>query len=230
LTTAGATGGRSSLTPALLVSVLVGVALVAIVVDVPFLARLTVTGSQTTAALLLVRFLVALPVGAFLGGWMLNRVGPAAVAAAGLVMAGTGLALMSGWGHGSLESWSVTPVLALAGLGLGLALAPVNAAALADAPGDSHGVVSSLVVLARMVGMIVGLALLTAIGLRHYYATVAALPDQANTAALAAAGVVQVQTVFLGGAIAAFCAAAIAVTLRAGAVRPKEGSPGKVLS
>jgi MFS family permease len=222
LTVAGDSGGRSSLVPALLVSVLVGVALVAIVVDVPFLARLTVTGSQTTAALLLVRFLVALPVGAFLGGWMLNRAGPAAVASAGLVMAGTGLALMSGWGHGSLESWSVTPVLAFAGLGLGLALAPVNAAALADAPGDAHGVVSSLVVLARMVGMIVGLALLTAVGLRRYYTTVAALPDQANTAALAAAGVVQVQTVFLGGAIAAFCAAAVALALRTRAVRRPE--------
>ena len=46
----GATGGRSMVVPALLVSVLVGVALVAIVVDVPILARLTVTGSQTTAA------------------------------------------------------------------------------------------------------------------------------------------------------------------------------------
>src|SRR5450756_2249822 len=47
--------GKGGLVPALLVSVLVGVALVAIVVDIPFLARLTVTGSQTTAALLLVR-------------------------------------------------------------------------------------------------------------------------------------------------------------------------------
>jgi MFS family permease len=225
----GATGGRSALIPALVVSVLVGVALVAIVVDVPFLARLTMTGSQTTAALLLVRFLVALPVGAFVGGWLLNRVGPATVASAGLVVAGTGLVLMSGWGPGSLQSWSTTPVLAIAGLGLGLALAPVSAAALAQAPGDAHGVVSSLVVLARMVGMVAGLALLTAIGLRRYYATVAAMPDQANTAALAAAGVVQVQTVFLGGAIAAFGAAAIALGLRAGAGREEEAT-GKVSS
>ena len=157
--------------------------------------------------------LVAVPVGAFVGGWLLNRRGPAVVAAAGLVLAGTGLALMSGWGHGSLQSWPTTPVLALAGLGLGLALAPVNAAALADAPRDAHGLVSSLVVLARMVGMVVGLALLTAVGLRRYYAAVAALPDQSNTAALAAAGVVQVQTVFLGGAIAAFGAAAVALAL-----------------
>ena len=56
-----ATRGGSRVVPALLVSVLVGVALVAIVVDVPILARLTVTGSQTTAALVLVRFLVAVP-------------------------------------------------------------------------------------------------------------------------------------------------------------------------
>jgi len=205
--------GNGGLVPALLVSVLVGVALVAIVVDIPFLARLTVTGSQTTAALLLVRFLVAVPVGAFVGGWLLNRRGPAAVAAAGLLLAGAGLALMSGWGHGSLRSWSTTPVLTLSGLGLGLALAPVNAAALADAPADAHGLVSSLVVLARMVGMVVGLALLTAVGLRRYYATVAALPDQSNTAALATAGVVQVQTVFLGGAIATFGAAVVALAL-----------------
>jgi hypothetical protein len=45
--------------------------------------------------------------------------------------------------------------LALVGLGLGLALAPVNAAALASAPQNAHGVVSSLVVLARVVGMVV---------------------------------------------------------------------------
>ncbi len=207
------TSGGSRVTPALLVSLLVGVSLVAIVVDVPILARLTVTGSQTTAALVLVRFLVAVPVGAFLGGWLLRWFGPAAVGAAGLVLAGTGLGVMSGWGQGSLQSWSATPVLVLVGLGLGLALAPVNAAALASASPDAHGVVSSLLVLSRMVGMVVGLSLLTAIGLRRYYAAVAALPNQQDTAALVAAGIVQVQTVFLGGAVAALVAAAAALAL-----------------
>jgi MFS family permease len=208
-----ATRGGSRVVPALFVSTLVGAALVAIVVDIPVLARLTVTSSQTVAALVLVRFLVAVPGGVFLGGWLLRRSGPAALAAGGLILAGGGLAVMSGWGHGSLQSWSATLVLVLVGLGLGLAIAPVNSAALASAPDDARGVVSSLVVLSRMVGMVVGLGLLTAIGLHRYYETVAALPDQSNTAALAAAGVVQVQTVFLGGAIAAFSAAGISLAL-----------------
>ena len=209
----GASGGRSRVVPALLVSILIGVSLVAIVVDIPVLARLTMTSSQTVAALVLLRFLVAVPVGAFIGGWLLHRFGPAVIAATGLALAGAGLALMSGWGHGSLQSWTSTPVLVLVGLGLGLAIAPVNAAALVAAPDDAHGVVSSLVVLARMVGMVVGLALLTAIGLHRYYGAVAALPDQQDAAALATAGVVQVQTVFLGGAIAALLAAAVALVL-----------------
>ena len=208
-----ATRGGSKVVPALLVSTLAGVALVAIVVDIPVLARLTVTASQTVAALVLVRFLVAVPVGAFLGGWLLHRFGPSALATTGLILAGTGLAVMSGWGRGSLEAWSATGVLVLVGVGLGLAIAPVNSAALASAPSDAHGIVSSLVVLARMVGMVVGLGLLTAIGLHRYYQTVAALPDQSNTAALVSAGVVQVQTVFLGGAIAAFGAAGVALAL-----------------
>jgi MFS family permease len=213
LLAAGATQGRPRVVLALLVSVLAGVALVAVVVDVPILARLTVTGSQTTAALVLVRFLLAVPVGAFVGGWLLRLLGAALVASSGLTLAGVGLLVMSGWGHASLQSWPATPVLALVGLGLGLALAPVNAAALASAPGDAHGVVSSLVVLARMVGMVVGLAMLTGIGLHRYYAAVAALPNQRDTAALSAAGIVQVQTVFLGGALAAFVAACIALAL-----------------
>ena len=116
-----------------------------------------------------------------------------------------------------------TPVLMLVGLGLGLPIAPVNAAALASAGDDAHGVVSSLVVLARMVAMVVGLGLLTAIGLYRYYRTVAALPNQSDTAALAAAGVVQVQTVFLGGVVAAFVAAAIAFALSGPRTRESGG-------
>ncbi len=66
---------RGRLLWALLVSLLVGVALVAVIVDVPLLARLVHTSSQTEAALVLVRFLVAVPVGALAGGWALRRLG-----------------------------------------------------------------------------------------------------------------------------------------------------------
>ena len=75
-------------------------------------------------------------------------------------------------------------VLALTGLGIGLALAPVNDAALAEAAHDAHGTASALVVVARMVGMVVGVALLTAIGLHQYYGAVATLPDPTDTDAL----------------------------------------------
>jgi MFS family permease len=218
----GARGLRS-----LVVSLLVGAALVAVVVDVPLLARLTDTYDETGAALVLVRFLLAVPVGALLGGWSLRRLGDGAVAGTGLLLAGVGLVVMSRWTLDSVsDTLPATAVLVVVGLGMGLALAPVNNAALADSPADAHGVASSLVVVARMVGMVVGLALLTSIGLSRYFDAVRRLPDQLDTDALIGAGVVQVQTVFLGGAIAALLGAAVAFTLgvrgRTGASEPAD--------
>jgi len=210
---------------AVVVSLLAGAALVSVIVDVPILARLTLTDSQTTAALVLVRFLVAVPVGALLGGWALRALGEGVVAAAGLAIVGGGLLVMAGWDHGSLaSSGSATLVLAAVGLGLGLSLAPVNAAALADSPDDAHGVAGALVVVARMVGMVTGLALLTAVGLHRYYQAVARLPDQGDARALLDAALVQVQTVFLGAAVAALlgAAASLAMGLR------RRGGPGAV--
>jgi hypothetical protein len=204
---------RGKARAALVVSLLAGAALVAVVVDVPVLARLTLTSSETVAAFVLVRFLVAVPIGALLGGWSLRRLGDGLVSGVGLALACLGLLLMSGWGDGSLDRPSATVVLVLVGLGLGLAIAPVNNAALADSPPEAHGTASSLVVVSRMVGMVVGLALLTAIGLRRYYETVAALPDPTDTAALVDAGLVQVQTVFSGAAVAALLGAVASVAL-----------------
>lgn len=205
---------RARVWPALVVSFLVGAAIVAIVVDVPLLARLDGESTQTQAALVLVRFLVAVPLGALLGGWALRRVGPGLVAAPGLALATGALAVMSTWTRGSLaEPVLTTLVLGAAGLGVGLAIAPVNDAALTDSRPDAHGTVSSLVVVARMVGMVVGLALLTAVGLRRFYETVATLPDPTDSDALLDAGVVQVQTVFGGAALAAALAAVVALRL-----------------
>lgn len=203
---------RRRVGPSLIASALVGTALVAVVVDVPILARLTVTDDQTTAALILVRFLLAVPVGALVGGWLLRRTGPGAVAGPGLAVAGVGLLVMSGWERGSLESFWATVVLAAVGLGVGLSIAPINDAALADAPESDHGIAAALVVVARMVGMVVGLGLLTAIGLNHFYDTVQALEDP-TVQQVKDAGVVQVQTVFLGAAVAALVAAAVSLVL-----------------
>ncbi|MGL5818514.1 MAG: MFS transporter [Phycicoccus sp.] len=213
---------RGRLVRALVVSGLVGVALVAVVVDVPLLARLVLTTSQTEAALVLVRVLVAVPVGALAGGWAVRRFGDGAVASSGLLLTAAGLAAMSTWGSGSLEQWTATPVLAGTGLGVGLALAPVNDAALADTSEETHGTASALVVVARMVGMVVGIAVLTAVGLSRYYDAVAELPDPTDTRALLDAAVVQVSTAFRGAALAALLGALVALTLDRG--RPHRGS------
>lgn len=198
---------------ALIVSFLVGTALVAVIVGVPLLSRLTVSTSETVAAFELLKFLIAVPVGAVLGGYVLRWLGDGAVAGAGMVLAAVVLWIASGWGRGSLDSVGGTVGLLLIGLGVGLALAPVNNAALADAPQAAHGTASALVVVARMVGMVVGLAVLTAVGLNRYYATVAALPDPTDVAALVDAAVTQVQTMLLGASIAAALAALACIAL-----------------
>ncbi|MFX4287910.1 MFS transporter [Janibacter sp. G349] len=209
---------------ALAISLLVGVALVAVVVDVPLFSRLTTDGTQTDAAMELVKFLVAVPVGALVGGWVLRWVGDGLSAGVGLALAAVGLLVMSGWGHDSLAQVSATVTLAVVGFGLGMALAPVNDAALADAPQHAHGTASSLVVVSRMVGMVVGLALLTGLGLHRYYEAVDALPreQQTDAQALLDAALLQVHTVFIGAAGSAALGALLALVCLG--VRRREGS------
>lgn len=211
---------------ALVVSLFVGAALVAVVVDVPILARTVVPGSdQLDAALVLLRFLVALPVGALLGGWLLHRYGPALLAGAGMALGTAGLAVMATWGVGSLDGLADDGVLVAAGLGFGLAIAPVNSALLAAAPRSTHGVASALLVVARMVGMLAGLSALTAIGLRKLYSVQAGIesptvlcPDSPTDCdpyddAVRQAIVEQLQATFTGAAVCAAAAAVGAVVL-----------------
>jgi MFS family permease len=210
---------------ALVVSFFVGAALIAALVDIPIFARVTVyPTSQLDAALVLVRLLVALPVGALAGGFLVRRLPPGVVTAAGMLLSAGGFVWMSTWGLTSLSSPVATVPLVLAGLGFGLALAPVNAALLAATADAVHGITSALLVVARMIGMLVGISALTTIGLRRYYAVQVDLPTptqvcasgtqcQAYTTLLKEAGLEQLQTVFVGAAVCAAVAGVAALVL-----------------
>lgn len=210
-----------------------GAGLMAALVDVPFFARATVDpNSQLGAALVLLRFLVAVPVGAVAGGALVRRPGrEAAVAATGMALATAAFGAMAGWPAAALATdlpglpFGASDVeLVAAGLGFGLALAPVNAAVLAAVPDRLHGLATSLVVVARTVGMLVGISALTAVALHRFYVAAAHIPPpsrvcggQVTCAAYqrleTGALLRELHTVFAGAAVCTGVAAVLAVVL-----------------
>ncbi len=197
---------------ALLVSFFIGAALIAALIDIPIFARTTTyRDSQLMAALVLVGFLIALPIGAVLGGYLTRTLPAGVVTAIGMALSTLGFALMTQWDANTLDHLTSTGTLLLCGFGFGLALAPVNAALLASTADAVHGVASALVVVARMVGMLVGISALTTIGLRRFHD---ALRDglEGTDAAL-----VQEHAVFAGAAGCAAVAAVLALVLFRGA-------------
>jgi MFS family permease len=208
----------------LVVSFLVGAALIAALVDIPVFARLTAyPDSQVGAALVLVRMLVALPVGAVLGGYLTRRWGAGPVAALGMTCAAAASWWFSTWGATTLDQATASVPLLLGGLGFGLALAPVNAALLGATSADVHGLASALVVVARMVGMLVGISVLTELGLRKYFSARDALPPATEvcghgittcaryTDLLQGAVISQIGVIFVGAAVCALAAAVLSL-------------------
>jgi MFS family permease len=160
---------RAAAWGALLINLLVGAALVAALVDIPVFARATAQPDQLGAAMVLMRLLIAVPAGAFGGGWAIRRVPAGVVAGSGLLLAAAAMISMTRWDDTTLAGLGGSVSLLLAGLGFGLAIAPINAALLAATEPSVHGVASALVVVARMVGMLAGISVLTAAGLRVFY-------------------------------------------------------------
>jgi MFS family permease len=142
--------------------------------------------TQNEAAGLLLRFLIALPVGALVGGWIATRAGDRAVTFAGLLIAAGGYWLISKWpvdllayrhdffGLFSLPALDTDQMMA--GFGLGLVIGPLTSAVMRAVPPREHGIAASGVVVARMTGMLVGMAALSAWGLYRFNQILAGIP------------------------------------------------------
>ncbi|WAC94412.1 MFS transporter [Mycobacterium sp. Aquia_213] len=165
-------------------SVAAGAALMVTLVNVELFGQGVLQMTQTQAAGLLLWFLIALPIGAVLGGFIATRIGDRAMTFIGLLIAAYGYWLIHYWRmdvmtqHHDIFGVSLPLVhtdLLVAGLGLGLVIGPLTSAALRVVPSAQHGIASAAVVVARMTGMLIGVAALSAWGLYRFNQIIAGL-------------------------------------------------------
>ena len=146
---------------------LVGAALVIALVTVPLMADTIHGQSAFGGGLRLMRLTGAIPIAALLGGYLTYRIGPRSVAVVGMALAALGLWWMSGWGVEVTEA-QLSLHLALAGAGFGLVIAPLFVTAMETGGQEYQATAASMVTVARMIGMALGLAALAAWGMEQF--------------------------------------------------------------
>ncbi|MED5815459.1 MFS transporter [Mycolicibacterium sp. 050232] len=175
---------------ALAASLCTGAALMVTLVNVELFGQGVLGKDKYETAFLLLWFLGALPIGALIGGWIATRIGDRIVTFVGLMIAAGGFWLITQWSGDVLDSVHdlvlfQLPVLdtdlAIVGLGLGLVIAPLTSATLRVVPAAQHGIASAFVVVARMIGMLIGMAGLSAWGLYRFNQHLAGLSAAAST-------------------------------------------------
>ena len=152
-----------SFAAAALVSLLTGYGLATALVGAAVFVDRVLYGGPDEQRLVLGTLATATAAGALASGFVVRVVPLRVVSLVGLAACIGGLALMATWTPVTTLFAAALP-LALFGAGFGLTVTPRSTAAVAAVAPSAYGAASSVVTVARMAGMAVGLAVLTAYG------------------------------------------------------------------
>ncbi len=199
---------------------LMGGGLIAAMVSVPVFTIAILKGSYFLGGLNLMRLTVMLPVGAVLGGYLAGWIGYHRTAAIGMAISGAGFFLMHFWTANVHDPW-FTLNLMLTGLGFGLVIAPITAAVINSVAEGERATASALLTVMRLVGMLVGVALLTSRGLGHFYQLAGGVPLNSPNYTQTVQGleVGSFQDIFLVAAIVCLAATVPAMLIGRGMAR-----------
>jgi MFS family permease len=147
----------------------VGFCLVIGLVSVPILVNIRQPDASTLAqaalqvGILLSALTVPMALAAVPGGWLSDRFGQRAAAITGFVLALIGFVLIWQTWTLDLADGVIALEMALVGVGLGLTFSPISASVINSAEAEHLGTASALVIIMRLLGMTVGVSLLTAL-------------------------------------------------------------------
>lgn len=157
-----------------LTNLFVGGALIIAMVNIPLMSETILGSTALEGGLRLLRFTIMLSLGALAGGFLCKRFAYRLPTIVGLIMSSVGFWLMSRWTL-TIADPQLTIHLALCGFGFGLVIAPLGTAVMDSVGPEQKGLASSMVVMARMIGMMVGMAAITAWGMERFHLATASL-------------------------------------------------------
>jgi len=148
-------------------SLFAGAALIMALVNVPLMSETLMGCSPLEGGLRLFRLTIMICVGAVLGGFLCRKFGYRLPTIVGLILSGVGFFFMSRWTL-NITDPGMTLHLITCGLGFGLVIAPLATAVIDSVGEEQRAIGSSLVVMTRMIGMIIGLSALSSWGMGHF--------------------------------------------------------------
>jgi DHA2 family multidrug resistance protein-like MFS transporter len=169
---------RRRFSGAIVLSVLTGYALATAIIGASVWVDRVLYEGPAMQRIVLGSLAVAMAAGALGAGFLLRRRGVVGLSLVGIGLSVAGL-LVLGMAGPDTDVPILLVGLALEGVGFGLTVTPRSSAAVESLGRSAYGVASAGVTVARMIGMAVGLAILTAFGTSRIEALSVVLSDQA---------------------------------------------------